>query len=102
MNVIVADISETTRQSKIETIMCQTNYTETEASQLLVDNGNDEIRVIRKYLGISISDTGVIGEEDTKTKSKNQLIYQEIRTFMDGCSKTKINELGGPGHGPES
>ena len=94
MNVIVADISETTRQSKIETIMCQTNYTETEAMQLLVDNGNDEIRVIRKYLGIS--DTLTIGEENTKPKSKNQLIYQEIRTFMDGCSKTKINELGGP------
>jgi hypothetical protein len=37
-----------------------------------------------------------IGEENTKSKSKNQLIYQEIRTFMDGCSKTKINELGGP------
>ena len=94
MNVNVADISETTHQSKIETIMGQTNYTETEAMQLLVDNGNDEMRVIRKYLGIS--DTLTIGEENTKSKSKNQLIYQEIRTFMDGCSKTKINELGGP------
>jgi hypothetical protein len=82
-----------TVQSKIETIMCQTNYTETEATQLLIENGNDEMKVIRKYLGIT--DTVTIGEENTKSKSKNQLIYQEIRTFMDGCSKTKINELGG-------
>lgn len=94
MNITVTDISETPIKSKIETIMGQTNYTETEATQLLIENGNDEIRVIRKYLGIS--ETAVIGYEDTKSKSKNQLIYQEIRTFMDGCSKTKINELGGP------
>jgi hypothetical protein len=98
MNVIVADNSETILQSKIETIMGQTNYTETEATQLLIENGNDEMMIIRKYLGIT--DTVTIGEENTKSKSKNQLIYQEIRTFMDGCSKTKINELGGPGPGP--
>jgi hypothetical protein len=94
MNITVTDISETTIKSKIETIMGQTNYTEIDATRLLVENNNDEIMVIRKYLGIS--ETAVIGDENTKSKSKNQLIYQEIRTFMDGCSKTKINELGGP------
>jgi hypothetical protein len=72
-------------KNKIDIIMGQTEYGAEEARKLLVQMNGDEIAVIRLYLGLlppTSPNTNVAA-----TKSKNQLIYQEIRNFMDGCKE---------------
>lgn len=77
--------SEELVQCKVNVIMNQTEYTEEEARAHLAHHNNDEIAVIRYYL------TGSAAPKDsTKTNqvtSKNQLVYSEIRKFMDACVK---------------
>jgi len=70
---------------KIALIMGQTNYSADDAGAKLKSKNYDELAVIREYLGVA---TG--GESSTSNahpQSKNQLIYTEIRKFMDGCGK---------------
>jgi hypothetical protein len=69
------------QEEKITLIMGQTNYTFEEASELLKIQNNDEFAIIRDYLGIAPPSS------KNESGSKNQLIYKEIRNFMDGCKK---------------
>lgn len=76
-------------KNKIDIIMGQTEYGAEEARKLLSAMNGDEIAVIRMYLGLPPppdTNNSVVAR-----KSKNQLIYQEIRNFMDGC-KEDINK----------
>ena len=80
---------------KIALIMGQTNYSADDASAKLKLKNYDEIAVIREYLGStgdstinetpSSSTTTTTTTATATTTSKNQLIYAEIRKFMDGC-----------------
>ena len=73
-------------EEKITLIMGQTCYTFEEAENLLTLHNNDEIAVIREYLGSKNSESVELKSKPV-IKSKNQLIYKEIRDFMDGCKK---------------
>lgn len=80
------DTTAAEQEEKITLIMGQTNYTFEEASELLKIQNNDEIAVIREYLG-SKNNEAIELKSKPVIKSKNQLIYKEIRDFMDGCKK---------------
>ena len=73
-----------TENEKISIIISQTDYTEDQAREYLLRYDNDEISVIRYYLTGSEYPTA---KHETSTRSKNQLVYSEIRKFMDACSK---------------
>ena len=73
-----------TETEKISTIISQTNYTEDQAREYLLRYNNDEIAVIRYYLTGSEYPAAKC---ETSMRSKNQLVYSEIRKFMDSCSK---------------
>ena len=75
---------------KITTITSQTDYTEDQAREYLLRYNNDEIAVIRYYLTGS-EYPPAIKNETVGTRSKNQLVYSEIRKFMDSCSKNSKN-----------
>lgn len=80
---------------KIALIMGQTDYSADDAGAKLKSKNYDEIAVIREYLGSTIGQTHSTASATstattttttaTTTTSKNQLIYAEIRKFMDGC-----------------
>lgn len=74
-----------TLDEKIATILNQTEYTEEQARAYLQEYDNDEIAVIRYYL--TGSACKVVSSK--AVTSKNQLVYSEIRKFMDGCVKPK-------------
>ena len=86
-----ADLSD-----KIALIMGQTNYSADCAGAKLKSKNYDEIAVIREYLGSSGDSTirqtpscsTTTTTTTTTTTSKNQLIYSEIRKFMDGCVRS--------------
>jgi hypothetical protein len=63
-------------QEKINIIMRQTNYEEGEARSKLIENNNDHITVIKKYLGI-------VDKKEKKMTSVNQEIYRQLRHKMD-------------------
>jgi hypothetical protein len=77
--------NEEITQCKVNVILNQTEYTEEEARVHLARYNNDEIAVIRYYL------TGSADPKDatkaSQVTSKNQLVYTEIRKFMDTCVK---------------
>ena len=77
-----------TEAEKITTIISQTDYTEDQAREYLLRYDNDEISVIRYYLTGSEYPTA---KHETSARSKNQLVYSEIRKFMDSCSKNPKN-----------
>jgi hypothetical protein len=67
----------------INCILRQTNLNESDAEKLLKENNNDVLKAIKQHYGI------IEKKESTQEKvSVNQQIYKEIRTFMDGASKT--------------
>lgn len=74
-------------KNKIAIIMGQTEYSAEEALKLLIATNGDEIAVIRMYLGLPPPPHTDTDAAVTAPKSKNQLIYQEIRKFMDGCKE---------------
>ena len=79
--------NETDRENEqVDTVMSQTNYTIAEAEQLLSHYNNDEIAVIRYYLSGSSANANANTNSNQLT-SKNQLVYSEIRKFMDACIK---------------
>ena len=63
----------------LELVLNQTNYTIEEAQQKLKEHNNDEMKVLREYLGIDKLRTHQPKEKITK----NQKIYKAIRTIMD-------------------
>jgi hypothetical protein len=67
---------------KVDIVLNQTNYTRAEAEQQLALHKNDEVAVIRRYLRGSSEMTD---KPKQTVASKNQLVYSEIRKFMDTC-----------------
>lgn len=59
-------------KSKIDIIMRQTNYKESEAIQKLLEFNDDHLSVIREYMGIS-------EQKQQKISSINQEIYRQLR-----------------------
>ena len=65
-----------------EIVMRQTNYTEEEASNKLVEHDNNVEAIIREYI------TGdAVKRTSQKPTTFNQQIYYEIRTMMDDAAK---------------
>jgi len=89
--------SDTELSDKIALIMGQTDYSAEEAAAKLINKDYDEIEVIREYLRLGTASACAAASTTTTTTttsdhigdnqmySKNQLIYTEIRKFMDGC-----------------
>jgi hypothetical protein len=67
--------------NKLHLILTQTNYTESEAIQKLIEHNDDEVGVIREYMGIKPQTQ----ENTNKVKSTqvNQEIYRQIRKSFD-------------------
>jgi len=59
---------------KIQMVMRQTNYSESEARKALEENNEDVLVVVKKYLGVPIQTTN-----DLIKGSKNQEIYRQFR-----------------------
>ena len=59
----------------IQMIIRQTNYTDEEARDKLIEHNNDSMTVIREYMGIK--------KESNTKKTLNQQIYKEIRKQLD-------------------
>ena len=75
----------TRRQAMIELIMRQTDYTEEVARIKLEDWKNNYLHVIKEYMNPNFQD-----KLETPTSTKNQMIYGEIRTFMDDVNKQQL------------
>jgi hypothetical protein len=76
---------EQRKQAIIDLVMRQTNYTKEEAEEKLEECKYNYLQVIKFYMN---PDSKISTEEPvTVNKSKNQMIYGEIRNFMDGVNK---------------
>ena len=73
------------RQAMIELIMRQTDYTEEVARIKLEDWKNNYLHVIKEYMNPNFQD-----KLETPTSTKNQMIYGEIRNFMDDVNKQQL------------
>ncbi len=62
---------------KVQIILRQTDYTEEVALQKLQEHNNDEIKVIKAYLGIAEK------KAPQNTRSVNQEIYRQLRHKLD-------------------
>jgi transposase len=76
----------TRRQAMIELIMRQTDYTEEVARIKLEYWKNNYLHVIKEYMDPNFQDK----EKAPEPSTKNQMIYGEIRTFMDGVNKQQL------------
>uniref|UniRef100_A0A6C0ES68 Uncharacterized protein n=1 Tax=viral metagenome TaxID=1070528 RepID=A0A6C0ES68_9ZZZZ len=77
---------ETRRQAMIELIMRQTDYTEEVARIKLEDWKNNYLHVIKEYMNPNFQDK----LKTPTSSSKNQMIYGEIRNFMDDVNKQQL------------
>jgi hypothetical protein len=68
---------ETELTEKIHLILRQTDYTEIIAREKLLENDEDPIKVIKKYMGINVESKNVA------KKSLNQEIYRQLRVRLD-------------------
>jgi len=75
----------TRRQAMIELIMRQTDYTEEVARIKLEYWKNNYLHVIKEYMNPNFQD-----KLETPTSTKNQMIYGEIRNFMDDVNKQQL------------
>ncbi len=64
----------------IHMIMRQTNYDENEAQNKLKLHGNDAMKVIEEYMGIT-------PKKEDAIKSVNQEKYKQFRTLMDTAAE---------------
>jgi len=69
----------------IELILRQTDYTEKKAMEELQLNGYDPIKVIKKYLGIDITEKKEL-PMSTNT-NLNQEIYKQMRFKLDNAMR---------------
>ena len=75
------------RKQQIQFIVSQTNYDECEALQKLESCGNDVVKVVSDYLGITPK------EDQNLKKTKNQKVYSVIREIMDkGSNNYRIQQ----------
>ena len=63
-------------KTKVPLVCRQTNYTEEEALIKLQQHDNDEIKVIKEYMGITT-------KKEAPIKSLNQEMYKQIRHTLD-------------------
>ena len=63
----------------IKLVMRQTDYTEEQAKEKLAQWNNNYINVIKEYLNPNFNKT----KKEAKSKTLNQQMLGEIRTFMD-------------------
>ena len=75
----------TRRQAMIELIMRQTDYTEEVARIKLEYWKNNYLHVIKEYMNPNFQD-----KLETPTSTKNQMIYGEIRNFMDDVNTQQL------------
>jgi len=73
---------EERKKALLELIMRQTDYDEEMAKIKLAQWNNNYLNVIKEYMNPNFQKK----EEETRT-SKNQMIYGEIRNFMDGVNR---------------
>ena len=73
------------RQAMIELIVRQTDYTEEMARIKLEYWKNNYLHVIKEYMNPNFQD-----KLETPTSTKNQMIYGEIRNFMDDVNKQQL------------
>jgi hypothetical protein len=77
----------TRRQAMIELIMRQTDYTE-EVTKKKLELWNDNyLHVIKEYMNPNFRDKV---ETPEPSSTKNQMIYGEIRNFMDDVNKQQL------------
>ncbi len=74
---------EERRKALLELIMRQTDYDEEMAKIKLAQWNNNYLHVIKEYMNPNFQEQN---KEDVKT-TKNQMIYGEIRNFMDGVNR---------------
>ena len=75
------------RQAMIELIMRQTDYTEEVARIKLEHWKNNYLHVIKEYMNPDFKDKLKTPEPSS---TKNQMIYGEIRNFMDDVNKQQL------------
>ena len=75
------------RQAMIELIVRQTDYTEEMARIKLEYWKNNYLHVIKEYMNPNFQDKEKAPEPPP---TKNQMIYGEIRTFMDDVNKQQL------------
>ena len=75
------------RQAMIELIVRQTDYTEEMARIKLEYWKNNYLHVIKEYMNPNFQDKEKI---PTPSSTKNQMIYGEIRSFMDDVNKQQL------------
>jgi len=73
---------EERKKALLKLIMRQTDYDEEMAKIKLAQWNNNYLNVIKEYMNPNFQKK----EEETRT-SKNQMIYGEIRNFMDGVNR---------------
>ena len=74
---------EERKKALLELIMRQTDYDEEMAKIKLVQWNNNYLHVIKEYMNPNFQEQN---KEDVKT-TKNQMIYGEIRNFMDDVNR---------------
>ena len=74
---------EERKKALIELIMRQTDYSEETAKLKLVQWNNNYLHVIKEYMNPNFQEK----TEDNVKTTKNQMIYGEIRNFMDGVNR---------------
>jgi len=63
-------------QEKVEMVLRQTDYTQEEAKNKLIEFNYDTIQVVKNYLGIT-------EKKEPPVKTVNQEIYKQIRYKLD-------------------
>ena len=76
----------TRRQAMIELIMRQTDYSEEVARIKLEHWKNNYLHVIKEYMNPNFQ----YKEKALEPSTKNQMIYGEIRNFMDDVNKQQL------------
>jgi hypothetical protein len=64
----------------VQIILRQTDYTEEQAKEKLIEHNNEPMKVIRAYLGIT-------EKKAPQVKSVNQEIYKQLRYRLDGAMR---------------
>lgn len=75
---------EQRKKAIVELVMRQTNYTQEEAIEKLEEHKYNYLSVIKLYMNPENKQSS---KPANTNKTKNQMIYGEIRNFMDGVNK---------------
>ena len=83
---VVQEKHEERKNAIIELVMRQTNYSKEIASEKLSQWDNNYLHVIKEYMDPDFQKEKIVNKSNTK----NQMIYGEIRNFMDDVNKQQI------------